>query len=48
MSGFTTMPPPEILVPGRSNRKCSMFGMTQSATRAPFGQRSGGRSMIGE
>ena len=35
-------------VAGRSNRKCSMFGMTQSATRAPFGQRSGGRSTIGE
>ena len=28
-------------VDGWSNRKCSIFGMTQTATRAPFGQRSG-------
>ena len=48
MSGLTGTGPPEMRVAGRSNRKCSMLGMTQSATRAPFGQRSSGRSMIGE
>ena len=48
MSGLTHHAAAGIFVPGRSNRKCSMFGITQSATRAPFGQRSGGRSTIGE
>ena len=48
MSGLSRHRPPEMRVAGRSNRKCSMFGITQSATRAPFGQRSGGRSTIGE
>ena len=32
----------------RSNRKCSIFGTTHSATRAPLGQRSGGRCGVGE
>jgi hypothetical protein len=35
-------------VDGMLKRKCSMFGITQTATRAPFGQRNAGRSMIGE
>jgi len=33
-------PPRKDSVDGRSNRKCSILGMTHSATRAPFGQRS--------
>jgi len=37
-----------IGVEGRSNRKCSMFGMIQTATRAPFGQVSRGRSTMAE
>ena len=35
-------------VEGRSNRKCSIFGITHTATRAPFGHDSRGRSMIAE
>jgi hypothetical protein len=35
-------------VEGRSNKKCSMLGMTQSATRAPFGQRRGFLSTMAE
>src|SRR5688572_4247549 len=35
-------------VADRSNRKCSMFGMTQTAMRAPFGHCRGGRSTMGK
>ena len=36
------------VVAGRSNSKYSTLGITHRATRAPSGQESGGRSMIGE
>jgi hypothetical protein len=35
-------------VDGRSNRKCSILGITQTAMRAPFGHSSRGRSTIAE
>jgi len=33
---------------GSSSAKNSMFGMIHTATRAPFGQRTFGRRIIGE
>ena len=48
MSGTGAPVPPEPAGTFSINEKNSMFGITQSATWAPFGQRSGGRWMIGE
>jgi len=47
MSGVSFAVLAMVVPASESSSKCSMLGTTQTASRAPLGQRSGGRCVIG-